>query len=166
MVSEKITKMKLLLAFEISDLYVKSNATASTISAVTEVPLSTVKRSLTAIKNRKNDYLRLLPELGNEEELDKFQQKIDEEIQANIKSNKWNKNPIDVEQFKSKVDKIRDLYNESNLTVTEEGKSRIVNLRCNGLSMRKIAEETGYSLDTIHKVTKFAEQIEEQGKKK
>lgn len=164
MISDEKKKLNLLLAYKIADLYRKLEVSTSTISELTSIPISTVKRSLSTIGDKKNDYLRLLPNLGNEEYLDQFQQEINEQIYKNKKANKWGKVPLLLEQYQKDFDMIKELYKETNPTISDESKNNIKILHINGNSIRQISKATGYSLGSIHKI--ISEYEEEKGNHK
>ena len=152
MISEEKTRQNLLLAYKISMLYIKCGASTNTVSEITEVPLSTVKRSITTIGKRKKDYLRLLPELGDERRLNTIQELANEATKENIRLNKWNKVESPLSNFESDIEEIKEMYKANSSLVSDEVKMKIINLRYDGNSMRKIASETGVSLATVSTV--------------
>ena len=164
MISDEKKKLNLLLAYKIADLYKKSGLSTSTISELTSVPISTIKRSLSAIRDKKEDYLKHLPELGDEEYLNQFQEEIDEQIYQNKKINKWGKTNSLFEQHQKDFDMITELYKKTNPTISEESKNNIRILHINGKSIREISKATGYSLGSIHKI--IYEYQEEKGSHK
>lgn len=153
MISDEKVRQNLLLAYKISLLYLKSGVSTSTLSKITEIPLSTIKRSVNTIGNRYKDYNRLLPELGSEENLLLLQEAINQAASANKKANKWNKTIITLEQHKEEIEEIKSMYQNSGSKVNEEDRIRAINLRCNGESIRKIASEVGISLGSVHAIT-------------
>jgi len=152
MISDEKTKQNLFLAYKISELYLKSNVSTKIISEAVNIPLSTIKRSINTVGKRLNDYLRLLPQLGNKEELIRFQEAIDIRAKENKNDNKWMNIPTDLDLFQKEIDEIRELYVSTNPLISEEVKTRITNLRFDGESIRKISQETGVSLATIHAI--------------
>lgn len=164
MISDEVLKTKLLLAYKISSLYIKSGCSTADISRETEVPLATVKRAITTVGKRKDDYLRLLPDLATESQLILFQEAIDELVQYNKKINKW-KPVTTLTNFKEDIKQIKELNVKGNLSIPDEKRKLVVNLRYEGLSVRAIAQETGYSLGTISGIINSYNNDAPKGKK-
>lgn len=165
MINNEKKKQKLLLAYKIADLYRKSEVSASTISKLTSVPLSTVKRSLNAVGTQKSEYLKLLPNIGDEEFLNKFQEEINEQIYKNKKINRWDTAPTLSEEYQKDFNIIKELYEKTNPIISDEAKTNIKILHINGNSIREISKATGYSLGSIHKIIN-SEYKEEKGNHK
>ena len=154
MLSDEKTREKLLLGYKIVRLYLDSGCSVSLISKATGVSLATVKRSLSIISNKKDQFLRLLPELGTEEELDEIQKGVDARITSNKIVNKWRKEEPSLRDFSDEVKEIQELHKKSSVAVTDEDKKKMINLRVNGASIRTIASATGHSLDSVHGIVK------------
>lgn len=169
MISDEKLKEKLQLSYEICSLYLKTGGSTSDISVATGIPISTVKKQLTMMSKRKEDFLRLLPDLLNEESIELMQSLIDEQIANNIKINKWGPSVSMFEHFKDQIEKIKYLYNKNKQEVSEETKQTIKKMKINGDSFRKIASATGISLATIHKIVNYEisenPSMKKQGKK-
>ena len=88
MIDEEQLKSKLLFGLKVSELYVESGATTSDIASYADVPLSTIKRCLKWVRERKSDYIRLFPGL-DEEYLNLLAAKVDACAEVNKKMNKW-----------------------------------------------------------------------------
>ena len=112
MIDEEQLKSKLLFGLEVSKLYVESGATTSDIATYADVPLSTVKRCLKWIRERKSDYLRLFPGL-EEEYLDTLATKVDACALEKKKMNKWASSFLD--SYKDKLELIHELYDASRI---------------------------------------------------
>ena len=149
MIGEDKLREKLLFDYKVSVLYLKSGASSSILSVATEIPLSTVKGCTSTIGKRVDDYVRLLPELGTKEELLTLQKQIDEHAKTNKQLNKWNNQDSVLSSYSKEIEEIKSLYSKTNQSISEETKRRINNLRMDGWSMRRIAEETGVSLGTV-----------------
>ena len=149
MIDEEQLKSKLLFGLEVSKLYVESGATTSDIATYADVPLSTVKRCLKWIRERKSDYLRLFPGL-EEEYLDTLATKVDACALEKKKMNKWASSFLD--SYKDKLELIHELYDASRMDIVESKIDVVKNLRVNGLSMREIAKEAGISLSSVHNI--------------
>ena len=149
MLDEEQLKSKLLFGLKVSELYVESGATTSDIATYADVPLSTVKRCLKWIRERKSDYLRLFPGL-EEEYLDTLATKVDACALVNKKMNKWVS--VFLDSYKDKLELIHELYDASRIDMVESKIDVVRNLRVNGLSMRAIAEEVGISLSSVHNI--------------
>ena len=154
MLSDEKTKEKLLLSYKIVRLYLDSGCSVSVISKATGISLATVKRSLSALSSKKEQYLRLLPELGTEEELDELQKAVNAQIVSNKIANKWREDEPSLRDFSKEVEEIQGLYQRSSVVVSEEEKRKMVNLRINGASIRKIAADVGHSLDSVHGIVR------------
>lgn len=152
MLGEEKIKEKLILAYKISTLYVDSMASTSVISELTTVPNPTVKRYINIIKEKKEDYIRLLPKLVTEEKLLELQAKIDEQKNENINLNVHAHNEGLLSNFGERIEEIKELYEKTKSLPEEELSKTILNLQLSGLSMRKIAEATGVSLGRVHKI--------------
>ena len=152
MLGEDKLKEKLMLAYKISTLYVDSMASTSVISELTTVPNPTVKRYINIIKEKKEDYIRLLPKLVTEEKLLELQAKIDEQKNENINLNVHAHNEGLLSNFGERIEEIKELYEKTKSLPEEELSKTILNLQLSGLSMRKIAEATGVSLGRVHKI--------------
>lgn len=152
MLGEEKIKQRLILAYEISTLYVDSMTSVSVISDLTTVPKATIKRYLNLIKENHNDYINLLPELVDEENLKELQLKIEEQKNENIIQNEYALNEGVLLGFYERIEKIKKLYQEFKPSTDVEISQNILNLQISGLSMRKIAEATGVSLGRVHKI--------------
>lgn len=154
MLSDEKLEIKLLLSYEICCLYKATSASTSMISNATGVPLSTVKRSLSEIRNKIDDYQRLLPEIGTREELLKFQKEIDSISFQNKKDNKWLTRELSSETYKKQIEMIRKLYDsyQPQVNSTVEDKVKMIDLRNDGVPYRKIGEITGFSVSTVHTI--------------
>jgi len=164
MINDEKKKLNLLLAYKIAELYKKLEVSTSTLSELTSVPLSTVKNSLNIIRTRKNDYLRLLPNLVDGKYFEEFQEEIEDQIYKNKKTNRWDKTPVLYEQYQKEFDMITELYKKANPIISDESKNNIRMLRVNGSSIREISKATGYSLGSIHKI--INSEYEEKGSHK
>lgn len=154
MLSDEKLKIKLLLSYTICYLYKETGASTSMISNETGIPLATVKRSLSEIRNRIDDYLRLLPELGTREDLLAFQDELDLVSFQNKKVNKWTTRQLSLETYKNEFEKIKKLYAsyQPQVNSTIEDKIRMVDLRDDGVSYREIGKITGFSVSTVHTI--------------
>lgn len=154
MLSDDKLKTKLLLSYTICCLYKATGASTSMISKETGVPLSTVKRSLSEIRNKIDDYQRLLPELGEREKLLTFQKQLDLVSSQNKRDNKWSNRELSVETYKNQIETIKRIYAsyqpQENSTI--EDKIRMVDLRNDGTSYREIGKITGFSVSTVHTI--------------
>ena len=127
-------------------------ASTSVISELTTVTNPTVKRYINIIKEKKEDYIRLLPKLVTEEKLLELQAKIDEQKNENINLNVHAHNEGLLSNFGERIEEIKELYEKTKSLPEEELSKTILNLQLSGLSMRKIAEATGVSLGRVHKI--------------
>ena len=152
MLGEEKLKLNLNLAYKINILYLKLMTSTSVLSSLTDVPVSSIKRYLNMLKLRTDDYLKLLPELGNREHLLEIQRQVDELKELNIIENKWSKTDSPLNSFKVEIDEIKELYKKIKPVSDQELIITINNLKINNLSIRKIAEATGVSLGRIHKL--------------
>lgn len=152
MLGEEKLKEKLLLAYKVNILYLKLMSSTSDISTLTTVPVASVKRYLNMLGTRTDDYLRLLPDLGDKETLLEIQKKVDNQKEQNIVDNKWlsSDSPLDI--FQEDVQGIKELYEKIKPLSDEEIRKNIINLQVDGMSLRKIAETTGVSLGRVHKI--------------
>lgn len=154
MLNDNALKIKLLLDYEISILYLDSGASTSMISEKTEIPNGSIKRSLKTVGERTDDYIRILPHLGTKEELQQLQRKIDEQIKYNINKNKWVDRELSDSLYQSRIDSIKKLkeeFDELSPKITEKDIKAMKNLRLQGYPYRVISKKTGYSLSMVHK---------------
>ena len=151
MLNDETLKIKLLLDYEISELYLKSGASTKMISDITGVSLSSIKRALNTINDKMDDYERLLPDLLTRDTLEQMALELKELIAENKRSNRWASRELSVDEYSEEINRIKYLKNrfDSFNTITEGEKSYIVNLRVNGDTFREISRKTGRSLSTI-----------------
>lgn len=151
MLNDETLKIKLLLDYEISNLYLKSGASTKLISDKTGVPLSSVKRALNTVNDRIDDYERLLPDFKSRDFLEQIAFEIKELINENRKTNKWVPRELSEEVFGEEINKIKSLKSnfDKHNTITDEEKKIMVNLRINGDTLREISRKTGRSLSTV-----------------
>ena len=151
MLNEETLKIKLLLDYEISNLYLKSGASTTLISDKTGIPLSSVKRALSTIKNKMDDYERLLPDFLTRDDLEQKALEIQELMDENRRTNRWASRELPEDTFTEEITRIKFLKNkfDSYNTVTEQEKKYIVNLRVSGNTFREISRKTGRSLSTV-----------------
>ena len=155
MVNDKEIKIKLLMNYELCKLYINSCASTREISSVTGVSVATVKRALNSLVEKKEEYLRLLPEVFTEEKIEELYSKVKEVSQYNTKTTKWSDKEISIVTFGDDIEKIKSYKKEIDnqaKKVTENDRFTISNLRIMGYSYRKIKEETGFSISTISSV--------------
>lgn len=152
MLGEEKLKQKLTLAYKISVLYIKLMGSVSDVSTLTGVPVASIKRYLNMLGTRTDDYLKLLPELGDKETLLEIQKKIDAQKEQNIIDNRWisSETPLDI--FQEEVVDIKELYEQIKPLSDDEIRKNIRNLHIDGLSVRKIAQATGVSLGRVHRI--------------
>lgn len=151
MLNDETLKIKLLLDYEISNLYLKSGASTKLISDKTGLPLSSVKRALSTIKNKMDDYERLLPDFLTRDDLEQKALEIQELMDENRRTNRWASRELPEDIFTEEITRIKFLKNkfDSYNTVTEQEKKYIVNLRVSGNTFREISRKTGRSLSTV-----------------
>lgn len=162
MLNEETLKIKLLLDYEISNLYLKSGASTKLISDKTGVPLSTVKRALTTIHDKMSEYERLLPDLLTKDDLEQKALEIKELIEENKRTNKWVSRELDEDIFSEEIERIKTLKSDfdKHNTISNKEKKTMINLRINGDTFREISNKTGRSLSRVHA------NIENKGKSK
>lgn len=151
MLNDETLKIKLLLDYEISNLYLKSGASTKLISDKTGLPLSSVKRALSTIKNKMDDYERLLPDFLTRDDLEQKALEIQELMDENRRTNRWASRELPEDIFTEEITRIKFLKNkfDSYNTVTEQEKKYTVNLRVSGNTFREISRKTGRSLSTV-----------------
>lgn len=151
MLNEETLKIKLLLDYEISNLYLKSGASTKLISDKTGVPISTVKRALSTINDKMDDYERLFPDQFTRDDLEQKALEIKELIDENKRTNRWSLRELSEEVFSEEINRIKSLKSDFDRhnTITTEEKKLMVNLRINGNSLREISKKTGRSLSTV-----------------
>jgi len=152
MIGEEKIKQKLTLAYKINILYLKLMASISDVSVLTGVPIASIKRYLNMLGERTNDYLRLLPDLGDEETFLEIQSKVNQQKEQNMIDNKWMSSNTPLDMFQEEIQEIKNLYEEIKPLSDEEIRENIRNLQVDGLSLRKIAQATGVSLGRVHKI--------------
>ena len=137
MIDDEIIKEKLLLAYKISELYLKTGLAAQTLSNITSIPEGIIKESFLTVGKYKQDYLRLLPELGSDKTLTILQEKIDEEMLYTKRKDKRNVEPMlsnIMNIFNKEIHEVRDLYGSTL-------KNRIINLKINNEKIKQIAQQ-------------------------
>jgi len=152
MLNEETLKIKLLLDYEISNLYLKSGASTKLISDKTGISISTIKRALYTINDRIDDYQRLLPNFLTRDDLEQKALEIQELMDENKRTNRWTLRELSEEVFGEEIKRIKELKKDFDRhnTITNEEKKLMVNLRINGDSLREISKKTGRSLSTVH----------------
>lgn len=162
MLNDEVLKIKLLLDYEISNLYIESGASTKIISDKTGVPLSTVKRALTTIHDKMSEYERLLPDFLKRDALEQLDLEIKELIDENKKTNKWISRELDEDIFSEEIERIKTLKSDfdKHNNISNEEKKTMINLRINGDTFREISNKTGRSLSRVHA------NIENKGKSK
>ena len=162
MLNDEVLKIKLLLDYEISNLYIKSGASTKLISDKTGVPLSTVKRALTTIHDKMNEYEKLLPDLLTRDDLEQLDLEIKELIEENKRTNKWVSRELDEDIFREEIERIKTLKSDfdKHNNISNEEKKTMINLRINGDTFREISNKTGRSLSRVHAT------VENKGKTK
>lgn len=154
MIGDEKLKNILLLDYKICNLYLASGATTSVLSEVCEIPLASVKNSIDRMSSikRECDYLRLIPTCFQRETIDSFRARLIEKIEENKQNNKWNVIAFDISRFEDDVKEIKELHRSNNPLIDDEKKSQIRNMRIEGASMGKIAQEFGISKGSVHKI--------------
>ena len=151
MLNDETLKIKLLLDYEISELYLKSGASTKMISDITGISISSIKRALNTINDRMDDYERLLPKFLTRDSLEQMALEIKELIDENKRTNRWGSRELSLDEYEEEINRIKSLkskFNSKN-NVSEEEKGYIVNLRVNGDTFREIKRKTGRSLSTV-----------------
>ena len=166
MKNDELSKIKLLMNYEICKLYINTCASARNISEVTGVSPATVKRAIKSFSEKKKDYLGILPDMFTEEDIEKIDAKVNEVSSYNIKTTKWSDKEISMETYGDDIEKIKTYkkaIDETTKKVTDDDITKIKNLRIMGYSYRKIKEVTGFALSTINSVLEKQEVNKKNG---
>ena len=153
MLGEEKLRLKMQFAYEVGKLFVKAGCSSTDLGAATEIPKATIKRCLKTVRERGNDILLLLPDI-NEEELSRLQEKINEQTKDNKQLNRWTQG-ISFEEFKTDIERVGDLYRQTNGIISDDTKSTVVGLVVNGeTAYRAIATSQGISLGSVAGIMK------------
>mgnify|MGYP004610326023 FL=1 len=153
MLGEEKLRLNMQFAYEVGKLFVKAGCSSTELGAATEIPKATIKRCLKTVRERGNDILLLLPDIS-EEELLQLQEKINEQTKDNKQLNRWTQG-ISFEEFKIDIERVGDLYRQTNRTISDDIKSTVVGLVVNGeAAYRAIATSQGISLGSVAGIMK------------
>ncbi len=153
MLGEEKLRLKMQFAYEVSKLFVNAGCSSTDLGEVTEIPKSTIKRCLKTIRERGNDILLLLPDI-TEEELLRLQDKINEQTKDNKQLNRWTQG-ISFDEFKADIERVSELYRQTNGIISDEKKSTVVRLVVNDdVAYRTIATSQGISLGSVAGIMK------------
>ncbi len=153
MLGEEKLRLNMQFAYEVGKLFVKAGCSSTDLGDATEIPKATIKRCLKTVRERGNDILLLLPDIS-EEELSQLQEKINEQTKDNKQLNRWTQG-ISFEEFKTDIERVGDLYRQTNRTISDDIKSTVVGLVVNGeAAYRTIATSQGISLGSVAGIMK------------
>lgn len=153
MLGEEKLRLNMQFAYEVGKLFVKAGCSSTELGAATEIPKATIKSCLKTVRERGNDILLLLPDIS-EEELSQLQEKINEQTKDNKQLNRWTQG-ISFEEFKIDIERVGDLYRQTNRTISDDIKSTVVGLVVNGeAAYRAIATSQGISLGSVAGIMK------------
>lgn len=153
MLGEEKLRLNMQFAYEVGKLFVKAGCSSTDLGAATEIPKATIKRCLKTVRERGNDILLLLPDIS-EEELSQLQEKINEQTKDNKQLNRWTQG-ISFKEFKIDIERVGNLYRQTNRTISDDIKSTVVGLVVNGeAAYRAIATSQGISLGSVAGIMK------------
>lgn len=153
MLGEEKLRLNMKFAYEVGKLFVKAGCSSTDLGEATEIPKATIKRCLKTVRERGHDILMLLPEI-EEQDLLQLQEKISEQTKDNKQLNRWTQG-ISFEEFKNDIERVSNLYRQTNRTISDDKKSTVIGLVVNGeAAYRAIATSQGISLGSVSGIIK------------